>query len=96
MDKWLIFVAIGFIIIMSYGVYTLHYLMSDSAKCLANPLEFGVKVYSEKVSEMTCTCSFLDYKYIPMLITKNGTSAIYAHAENNVSYQAINLSGLFG
>ena len=65
---WVILESIMLLLWIIVTAIFLKTVYSDSAKCLANPLVFGVQRLNEENNDyMTCTCQFesrLDYSII--------------------------------
>ena len=71
--------------ILIYGFYTIQVIKDEGSKCMARPLEYRVKFYTQSLkSELSCSCYFNDSKYLPLFINSNGTtSSIIIKNENN-------------
>jgi hypothetical protein len=68
---------LGVFVFLLIGLLVLKTLNSEGAKCMANPLEYGVKVNSESVgSELNCYCFFNSSRLLPFGISLNGTIPI--------------------
>lgn len=58
MDKVMKILVILFFIVIALLLYILYGFKSEGAKCIFNPLVYGVNQYSDDAGqEMTCTCS---------------------------------------
>jgi hypothetical protein len=82
------------IIIITYGFYALQLIKSDSGQCANNPLIYSINFYNEKLeTDMTCTCSFSDSRYAPLIVSKEGINPIKELiSESNKTYETIDWS----
>jgi len=60
------------VFIFGLGLYLIHYVNSESLKCMSNPLVYGVSLFEDTQGEYTCTCSSPNSK--PIIVTKSGVS----------------------
>ena len=70
------FLVISFTIFISVAIVFLFAIRSEGTKCYENPIQYGIRNY-EKITNTTmlCTCTLLDIKYYPILITSNSTTS---------------------
>jgi hypothetical protein len=73
------------IVVIILCIYLMYWVRTESNKCLANPIQYGVRTYSDGFS---CSCSSLGSKQI-LTVTKDNMTI--QNIDNNFN---INLSNL--
>lgn len=66
-------IIIGIILLIIIGILVIRDLYFNEKSCKAQPLTYGVDLYSKLTnSELRCNCKFDDITYLPFTINTSG------------------------
>jgi hypothetical protein len=78
------FLILFFIVLQVCAFMAYKFMKSEGAACMVNPIEYGVKKFSEEFNtEASCTFSLNKPGYLTVIINKNGTHPIYDGTEKS-------------
>ncbi len=88
-----IVLIITFVLFIVISLYVIAMLRSEGVNCYANPSEYAVKKYEQATNtSVSCVCSFYNPKFLPLLITSNGTSVYEPLVKQPENYTPITIN----
>lgn len=87
--------VIAFFVFILFGIYAFINIRSEEAKCVVNPLQYGVGVYQKIMNAtMNCVCSPQNNKYVPFIVTNNSIKPFNTDDQTLNTYENISIPQL--